>query len=102
MDRFFSKKIKQILNEEYNFNIYKIIDMYMDFDKSYDAYLYLKTDEELRLLTENQRKEIETIYLNCLKKYGYMPNEIIETIFYFDSDENVQKNYDGNYFYATR
>jgi hypothetical protein len=52
--------------------------------------------------TAAKREEIQAIYIDYLKEHGYMPNEIEIVRFHFDSDENVQKNYDGSYFYATR
>ena len=102
MDPFVSKKIKELLIAVHGISIYDIIGAYMGFNKSYDAYIYFKTDAELHAMTAAKKKEIQAIYIDYLKKHGYMPDEIETVRFYFDSDENVQKNYEGNYFYATR
>ena len=37
-------------------------------------------------------EKIKAIYIKYLEEIVKIPNEITETIFYFDSDENVQKN----------
>jgi hypothetical protein len=102
MDPFVSKKVKHLLITIHGINIYDIIGAYMGFNKSYDAYIYFQTDAELHAMTVDKKEEIQAIYIDYLKKHGYMPNEIERVRFYFDSDENVQKNYGGNYFYATR
>ena len=45
---------------------------------------------------------IKSIIFDYFKNNGYFPDEVQDIILYFDSDENVQKKYKGNYFYATR
>lgn len=102
MDPFVSKKVKELLIEVHGINIFEIIGAYMGFNKSYDAYIYFRTDAELHAMTAAKKEKIESIYIDYLKKHGYMPSEIEKVRFYFGSDENVQKNYDGSYFYATR
>ena len=102
MSRFISKKVKELLITVHGINIYNIFDAYMGFNKSYDAYIYFQTDAELHAMTTAKKEEIKAIYIDYLKKHGHMPDEIETVRFYFDSDENVQKNYDGSYFFATR
>jgi len=102
MDPFVSTRVKDLLRTEYAISVYKIIGMFYDFAKAYDAYIYFKTNEELATLSEGKKDKIKSIYLSFLNQHGYMPNEIEEIRFYFDSDENVQANYKGNYFYATK
>ncbi len=102
MDQFASQKVKDLLNNVHGLQIYKIHGAYMEFDKSYMTFIYFKTDAELRALSEETKNKIKTVYFDYFKERGYMPNEIETITFYFDSDENVQKNYAGNYFYATR
>ena len=102
MDPFVSKKVKDLLITVYDINVYDIIGAYMGFNNSYDAYIYFQTDAELHAMTAAKKEEIQAIYIDYLKKCGHIPNEIETVRFYFDSDENVQKNYDGSYFYATR
>ena len=102
MDPFVSRKVKELLCTEYDICVYKIIGMFYDFAKAYDAYIYFKTNKELVALTEEKKDEMKSIYVSFLKQHNYMPDEIEEICFYFDSDENVQANYKGNYFYATK
>lgn len=102
MDLFIAKKVKEVLITVHGINIYEIFDAHMGFNKSYDVYIYFKTDAELHAMTAAKKEEIQAIYIDYLKQHGYMPSEIETVRFYFDSDENVQKNYAGSYFYATR
>ena len=102
MDSSSSEKIKSILIQEYNYKIYKAIGSYFSFDKSYMIFIYWKTDKELDLITDPVRKEIKKIIIDYFLENNYYPNEVEDVIIYFDSDENVQKKYNGNYFYATR
>jgi len=95
-------KIKELLEQEYGFKIFDIIASYFDFDKSYMAFIYWKTNKELELITEEVKQGIKNLIIDYLKKRGFYPDEVEELILYFDSDENVQEKYDGNYFYATR
>jgi len=95
-------KIKELLEQEYGFKIFKILDAYMDFNKSYMAFIYWKTNKELELITEEVKQGIKNLIIDYLKKRGFYPDEVEELILYFDSDENVQEKYDVNYFYATR
>ena len=95
-------KMMNILNQNYDFKIFKILDFYFDFDNSYMAFIYWKTEKELSLITDDAKKQIKEIFINYLKDNGYFPSLVKDVDFHFDSDENVQKNFRGNYFYATR
>lgn len=101
MDSSCSEKIKSILIQEYSYNIYKTIGSYFSFDKSYMIFIYWKTHKELDLITDSDRKKIKKIVIDYFLENNCYPNEVEDVIIYFDSDENVQKNYNGNYFYAT-
>ena len=92
---------KNILNEE-GASVYKIIDLYAQFNKSLLIYIYFLTDLELNRFSDEQRNHAEKIYIDLLKNNNIIPTFIEQTEFHWDSDENVQKNYGGNYFYATR
>lgn len=102
MDSFSSEKIKNILIQEHKYKIYKTIGSYFQFDKSYMIFIYWKTDKELNLITDTVKQEIKNIIIDYFSKNNYYHNEVEDVIVYFDSDENVQKKYGGNYFYATR
>lgn len=102
MDSSSSEKIKSILIQEYDYKIYKTIGSYFLFDKSYMIFIYWKTDKELNLITDTVKQKIKKIIIDYFSENNYYPKEVEDVIVYFDSDENVQKNYAGNYFYATR
>ena len=101
-DPFIAQKVKALLVTVHGIDIYEVTAAYMGFNRSCDVYLYFKTDAQLQALTSAEKEKIQTIYADYLKEHGFMPNEIETIRFYFDSDENVQKNYAGSYFYATR
>ncbi len=95
-----NKYLTHIPNFLNRYVIYKIIDFHRDYEKNYMAFIYVKTDQKLKSLTDSEREKIKSIYKEFLKEI--LPYKIENYYFYFDSDENVQKNYKGNYFYATR
>ena len=101
MDSSSSKKIENLLNQNYNYNVFKTIGSYMEFDKTYMIFIYWKTNKELEMITESIKLKIREIIIEYFSKNNYYPNEVKDIIIYFDSDENVQEKYDGNYFYAT-
>lgn len=95
-------EIESILIQEHNYKIYKTIGSYFEFNNSYMIFIYWKTDKELDLITDIDKQEIRKIILDYFAKCTYYPNKIEDVTIYFDSDENVQLNYAGSYFYATR
>lgn len=106
MEKDFDLKIindffKMNLKEE-GITVFKIINSYAKFNKSLLIYVFLSTNFELNQLSEEQKIQIEGMYINLLKKYNIIPAFIERTEFHLDSDENVQIKYGGNYFYATR
>ena len=92
MDRFVSDKIMNILNQDYHFRVFKVIGSYMEFDKSYMAFIYWETNKELDTITDDAKKMIKSIIFDYFKNNGYFPDEVQDIILYFNSDENVQKN----------
>lgn len=102
MDPFVSKKVQDLLCKKYDICVYKIYGMFYDFCKTYHAYIFFKTNDELSALTDEKKEEIKSIYVGYLQENGYMPGEVEQIRFRFDSDENVQAYYGGNYFHATR
>jgi len=99
--RWLSQQLENHLIKECNLKIYKTIGSYFDFDKSYMIFIYWETNKELQQITDDIKKNIKEMIINYFINNGYFPNEIKDVIVYFDSDENVQINYNGNYFYAT-
>jgi hypothetical protein len=71
-------------------------------DKNTEIYIFFTTDLEMkRVRSENEFPEIENQYRQFLLNAKY-PFDHWPVIFVFDSEENVKKNYEGNYFYRLR
>ena len=101
MENSFLEEIESILIKEHNYKIYTTIGSYLECKNSYTIFIYWETDKELELITDTVKQEIRKIILDYFSKCTYYPNKIEDVTIYFDSDENVQKNYSGNYYYAT-
>lgn len=79
--------------------IYKVEFVPIDGEILYVNIFYLK-DSELKQYTENGAVEkTKQEFLKILKEMGYMDEFNDNIVFEFDSDENVKRNYDGNYYY---
>jgi hypothetical protein len=73
-----------------------------DWDKSSEVYIFFPTNVDLERHKETGKlQEIETHYRQLLSDAQY-PSERFPIRFFFDSHENVVKNYEGNYFYRLR
>lgn len=105
ISEFFNKdialKAKSLLVNN-GYPVFKILDSYDRQSMLYMAFIYFKSDEELKNLSLKTKNAIKELYNGLLLKEKCIPEEISKTIFYFDSDENVQKHYQGNYFYSTK
>ena len=65
---------------------------------SVDTYIFYKTDKELNIYKESNIIDLtKEAVMNILTEIGYVEEFNDNVIFTFDSDENVQKNYQGNY-----
>ena len=47
-------------------------------------------------------RSLQTAFLSILREHDYPEECVNELQFAFDSDENVQSDYEGNYFYRLR
>ena len=66
--------------------------------KSLDIYIFYKTDKELKRYRELSLLEAtEDAIANSLTEIGYVKEFNNNIRISFDSDENVRKNYQGNY-----
>lgn len=100
-------QIKQDLEKRCGHSIFKIDEAYLYANvygeplKHCVTCIFFKTNSELHSL---QLDEIKQIYIEILKEKKLIPERIDESNVevFFDTDENVQKNYNGNYFYAMR
>jgi hypothetical protein len=71
-------------------------------DKKTEIYIFFPADSDVqRFRSERKLSEIEHHYHQFLSNADY-PFDRWPVTFYFDSHENVVKNYDGNYFYRLR
>ncbi len=76
---------------------------FVDMDFSLSAWLFFETDDQLRQQRTIRRlATIKNTFKGILQSLGYAPEWIREIGFVFDSHENVERNYEGNYFYRLR
>ena len=72
-------------------------------DDGIGVWIFFPTDADL---SEHDQRgttgEIEVDFRNILKQLRYPFRRFPRVGFVFDSDENVQKNYEGSYFYRLR
>lgn len=72
-------------------------------DKSLSVWLFYDTDWIKNEYENNGTNEIvKNKYLHLLTELNYPTEYLREVAFLIDSDENVKKNYGGNYFYRLR
>lgn len=72
-------------------------------DISIDVYLFFDTDKNTNKYEADGTTElVKQKYLDYLNQLDYPKNYLNEVRFTVDSDENVQKNYGGSYFYRLR
>ena len=73
------------------------------YGQSLDVYLFFKTNFELNRNTLNGNVEkMKSLIISMLKDRGYFNLFASEIRFDFDSDENIQKKFKGNYFFKYR
>ena len=84
-------------------NRVEIVASFQDWDDGIGVWVFYEHDADVTERNENgSSNEIESKLLgyldDCEYPYGKFPN----VVFVFDSHENVQKNFGGNYFYRLR
>jgi hypothetical protein len=73
-----------------------------DWDKGTEVHVFFPTEADYERHRDNQTlADMESLYGQFLIEAGY-PLEQFPVTFYFDSHENVVKNFEGNYFYRLR
>ena len=88
------KKIENILNQNYNYNVFKTIGSYMEFDKTYMIFIYWKTNKELEMITESIKLKIREIIIEYFSKNNYYPNEVKDIIIYLTTGNLPLKYFD--------
>lgn len=72
-------------------------------DKSLEIYLFFDTDQRMKEYDiDGTTDSIKRKFLSTLSELHYPIDYLNEVDFVIDSDENVKKNYEGNYFYRLR
>ena len=72
-------------------------------DFSLTTWFFLKTDQDVADNAQDGTSDrLSQQFLVILQTMDYPVSNIKQVSFIFDSDENVQKNYEGNYFYRLR
>lgn len=95
------EKFKKALLDK-KISVFEIIGYYTPERFEYMIFVFLKTDAEIKKISEDQIKEFRLLYISFLKEEQVYPRHIKWISgFYFNSDENVQTNYQGNYWLAT-
>ncbi len=86
-----------------NYNFFKSMGSWMEFNKNLILYIFFVADVDLKLAEQNNFLEItKNQHRIILEGLGVNENDIVRIEYHFDSDENVQKNYQGSYFYRLR
>lgn len=73
------------------------------FDSSLEVYLFYENNKDISQNTTNGISDmVKQIFLKTLKDLNYYKHFSDKIMFIFDSNENVIKNYQGNYFLRLR
>jgi hypothetical protein len=74
-----------------------------DWDDGIAVWVFFPLDQDLRLYEGNGVVDgLRVEYLRILNDLGYPFDRFPRVTFVFDSDENVQRNFEGSYFYRLR
>jgi hypothetical protein len=77
--------------------------VFENWTKDIGVWIFFETDKELRSCEHSSLvDQIKTQYLCILRELNYPFDLFPNVIFQFDSHENVQRNYQGSYFYRLR
>ena len=71
-------------------------------DFSAHVLLFLKTDAQVRAESGARVPEAQAVFIRALREAGYPEVHILLVTFEADSDERVQRDYEGSYFYRMR
>jgi len=75
----------------------------VDTDLSLYVWLFYATDLDIsRLERDGTTQRLQAEFLAILGAGGYPAEWLSEVVFCVDSAENVERNYDGSYFYRLR
>ena len=76
---------------------------FVETDFSLDVWLFFDTDDTLAAVRGDGRHAVvEQTFLAALIATGYPPDWLEKVVFSSDSHENVERNFEGSYFYRLR
>lgn len=91
-------------NEEGN-PIFRIeyVATFESWDNGIEVYVFYRNEEHREKLENGGfNNKIKEHYLLLLEEYKYPFDKFSNVKFFFDSDENIKKNYEGSYFFRLR
>ena len=92
-------------SETKGINLYRVEFVVPFVEDSFDlgVWIFYQTDQEVTLYAEDGTSHrVEQQFLNELQALDYPKQFITQVKFRFDSDKNVQRNFEGSYFYRLR
>ena len=82
---------------------YEFVAVFESWSDSHSLWIFYPTNKDLEKLNKNGTSEkIKQCYQQALEARNFPFSEFPKAGFEFDSDENVRRNYAGNYFYRLR
>jgi hypothetical protein len=64
--------------------------------------LFLETDAQVRAESGTRLREAQAVFARALREIGYPEEHLVLVTFEVDSDERVQREFEGSYFYRLR
>ena len=104
----FTTKVKELMHlwaDKENIHLIRIeyVVPFVFTDKSVCIYFFIDTDQRVKEYdADGVTQLIKQKFLSILSELNYPKDYLNEVGFVVDSDENVKKNYEGNYFYRLR
>lgn len=72
-------------------------------DKSLSVWIFFETNAIIKKYKKDGTEEkVKQQYLTNLKNLSYPPDYLDQVTFVIDSHENVERNFEGSYFYRLR
>jgi hypothetical protein len=75
---------------------------FVDTDFSISVWLFYDTDLNLTRAANGTTANVQREFLSILSSAGYPADWLVCTSFFVDSHENVERNFEGSYFYRLR
>lgn len=98
-------RVQDRLQERLGFvpGLHRLLFQPMHFRPLVEVSVFLKTEEDKEhCLASGTSAEVERVVCEALSEAGLGPEQGRHAVFFFDSHENVVRNYEGNYFLRLR